>query len=153
MAVCSCCGEERERLAGLLCRDDVLVCAVCVDWLRSQLRAVESTPILPVRDFAAAVAYYEASGFDVRRWEGGDFGFVAVDDHDVFNLDPAENFDRSANRSGCYLTVTDVEDWFTRLTATDAALTAVEDMPWGMREFTLTDPDGNHLRFGQPIPS
>ena len=124
---------------------------MCVGWLRLQLGAVESTPVLPVSDFAAAVAYYEASGFDVRRWEGGDFGFVSVNDSDVFNLDAAENFDRSANRSGCHLTVTDVDDWHNRLTATDAAVTAVEDMPWGMREFTLTDPDGNHLRFGAPI--
>ena len=126
---------------------------MCIGWLRSQLGTVESTPILPVSDFAAAVTFYEASGFDVRRWEGGDFGFVAVGDVDVFNLDAAANFDRSANCSGCYLTVNDVEGWHTRLAATDATVTAVEDTPWGTREFTLTDPDGNHLRFGQPVAS
>ena len=27
----------------------------------------------------------------------------------------------------------------------------IEDMPWGVREFLLTDPDGNHLRFGTKL--
>lgn len=145
---CSCCGEERERLAALHCRDDVQVCQVCVGWLRSQLGGVESTPILPVGDFDAAVAFYEAAGFDVRLYEGGGFAFVSLHDEDVFNLGLAENFDPLANRAGCYLTVADVQEWHTRLTAADATVTAIEAMPWGMREFTLTDPDGNHLRFG-----
>lgn len=26
------------------------------------------------------------------------------------------------------------------------------DQTWGMREFYVTDPDGNTLRFGEPIP-
>jgi hypothetical protein len=25
---------------------------------------------------------------------------------------------------------------------------SVADMPWGMREYTLTDPSGNHVRVG-----
>ena len=30
-------------------------------------------------------------------------------------------------------------------------MTAIEDMPWGMHEFTLTDPSGNHIRIGRSI--
>jgi hypothetical protein len=29
-------------------------------------------------------------------------------------------------------------------------VTAVDDMPWNMHEFTLTDPSGNHIRIGKP---
>jgi uncharacterized glyoxalase superfamily protein PhnB len=31
-------------------------------------------------------------------------------------------------------------------------VTALADEPWGMREFTLTDPSGNHVRIGRGIP-
>ena len=30
-------------------------------------------------------------------------------------------------------------------------MTDLTDEPWGMREFTLTDPNSNHIRFGRTI--
>jgi hypothetical protein len=30
-------------------------------------------------------------------------------------------------------------------------LDALEDKPWGMRKFTIVDPDGNLFRIGQTI--
>jgi uncharacterized glyoxalase superfamily protein PhnB len=30
-------------------------------------------------------------------------------------------------------------------------VTSVEDQPWGMREFTLTDPNGNNIRIGRSV--
>lgn len=33
------------------------------------------------------------------------------------------------------------------------SVTPIGDQPWGMREFTLTDPSGNHLRIGHEIPT
>ena len=30
-------------------------------------------------------------------------------------------------------------------------VTPIADQPWGMREFTLTDPFGNHIRVGRGI--
>ena len=35
--------------------------------------------------------------------------------------------------------------------ASAARLTAVEDKPWGMREFAVVDPNGNLLRVGRPL--
>jgi predicted enzyme related to lactoylglutathione lyase len=127
------------------------VCTACVGWLRSRLGVVDSTPILPVLDMDAAVAFYEASGFDVRRYEGGAYSFVSVDDESVFDLDTAEKpLDPSSNNAACYLVVEDITDWHTRLIGLGLAVTEPEDKPWGMREFTLTDPSGNSLRFGRP---
>ncbi len=149
---CSCCGEERDRLAGLLCHDDVQVCAVCVGWLRSRLGVVDSTPILPVLDMDASVAFYETAGFDVNRYEGGGYACVGVDDESVFDLDQVDKpFDAATNRTACYLIVGDVDDWQQRFTNLALAVTPVENKPWGMREFSLTDPSGNSLRFGSPL--
>lgn len=147
---CSCCGEERERLVALHCRDDVQVCPVCVGWMRSQLGIVDSTPILPVLDMVRSIAFYDRAGFDVRPYDGGDYSFVTVEDESVFDLDVAAGpLVPANNRAGCYLIVTEVDEWHGRLADLGLDVTAVQDQPWGMREFMLSDPDGNRLRFGQ----
>ena len=98
----------------------------------------------------AAVSFYESAGFDVRRYEGGDYAFVQHDDESVFDLDVAEpTLDRSANRSGCYLITPGADQWHARLTAAGLPVTDLEPKPWGMTEFTLTDPDRNYIRIGR----
>ena len=149
--VCSCCGEERDLVVPLLCHDDVKVCRVCIGWLRGQSGAVDVTTTLPVADMAAATAFYEAAGFDVRLYEGGGFAFVTYEDESVFDLDVVEHLDPAVNASGCYLIVQDVDNWNGRLSSLGATVTPVGDMEWGMREFRLTDPSGNSLRFGTPL--
>ena len=147
---CSCCGEERDRLVGLHCRDDVQVCPACVGWLRARLGVVDSTPILPVRDMDASIVFYERAGFDVRRYDGGGYSFVTVDYNSVFDLDVTDApMEPATNYAGCYLIVPAVDEWHDRLASLDLDVTAVEDQPWGMREFTLVDPSGNRVRFGQ----
>jgi uncharacterized glyoxalase superfamily protein PhnB len=150
---CSCCGTEREVIA-LRSRDDVQLCRVCVEWLAGQL-GVTSTPTLPVIGLPEAIAFYERAGFGVRVYtdaEGqpGDFAFVDFDGQSVFDLDVVD-IDPSRNGAGCYLIVKDVDDWHARMAAAGLSVTPVADQPWSMREFTLTDPSGNHVRIGRPL--
>lgn len=150
---CSCCGEERQTV-GLLCRDDVRLCRVCVEWLAGRL-GVTSTPTLPVMDLGVATSFYERAGFGVRVYtdengEPGGFAFVDFDDQSVFDLG-VEDIDPSRNGAGCYLMVPDPDDWHARMTAADLPVTPIADQPWGMREFTLTDPSGNHVRIGRSL--
>jgi catechol 2,3-dioxygenase-like lactoylglutathione lyase family enzyme len=150
---CSCCGEERETV-GLLCHDDVRVCRTCAEWLAGQL-GVTSTPTLPVTGLVESVAFYERAGFGVRVYEDengnpGDFAFVDFDEQSVFDLDVAD-VDPALNRAGCYLIVQDVDGWHGRMAAADLPVSQLADQPWGMREFTLTDPSGNHIRIGQSV--
>ena len=42
-----------------------------------------------------------------------------------------------------------VDDWHGRLVEAGLPVTPIDDMPWGMHEFTLTDPSGNHIRIGR----
>lgn len=37
------------------------------------------------------------------------------------------------------------------MTAAGLSVTPIADQPWGMREFTLTDPFGNHIRIGHSV--
>jgi uncharacterized glyoxalase superfamily protein PhnB len=59
--------------------------------------------------------------------------------------------DPATNKAGCFLIVPDSDDWHARLAAAGLPVSAIEDMPWGMREFTLTDPSGNRVRIGTTI--
>jgi hypothetical protein len=147
---CSCCGEEREQLAPLLCHDEIKVCRGCIGWLRANAGVVDSTPILPVVDMGAAVAFYERAGFDVHQYEGGGHAFVHYDDESVFDLGVAEPpLDRAANQAGCYLITRDADQWHTRMRDAGLDVTPLEAKPWGMTEFTLTDPDANSIRIGR----
>ncbi len=149
--LCSCCGEERDHLVPLQCHDDVKVCRVCIGWLHAKAGVVDTTPILPVLDMAAAVRFYESAGFAVRRYEGGGYAFVDYDDESVFDLDvPEPALERPANRSGCYLTTSEADPWHARLKSAGLPVSELEAKPWGMTEFTLTDPDHNYIRIGRP---
>ncbi|HMS18207.1 MAG TPA: VOC family protein, partial [Planctomycetota bacterium] len=67
------------------------------------------------------------------------------------DLVPAES------SAGCYIRVLDVEKTYrsflsSRLPRTGIPrMDALEDRPWGLREFAVVDPDGNLLRIGQII--
>lgn len=150
---CSCCGEQRDQaaLASLPCHDEIKVCRSCIGWLRGSTGGLVSTPTLPVVDMAEAISFYQAARFDVRRYEDGGFAFVTHDGDSVFDLDLIDGLDPTANAAGCYIIAPDVDAWHARLSALGADVSAVEDMPWGMREFRLIDPSGNRLRFGRSI--
>jgi Glyoxalase/Bleomycin resistance protein/Dioxygenase superfamily len=136
-------------VAALQCRDDIKVCRVCIGWLMRRAGGVDVTPMLPVADMNVACEFYETAGFDVRRYDDG-FAFVSLDDQSVFDLDLIETTNPASNGAGCYIITDDVDAWRDRLVAASLPVTPVEDMPWNMHEFTLTDPSGNRVRIGRP---
>lgn len=102
---------------------------------------------------AAAIDFYERAGFNVRVYSDGTdtkpgFAFVDYDGEGVFDLDAVADLDPAANRAGCYLVVGDADHWHTRMAGAGLPVTAIADQPWGMREFALDDPSGNHIRIG-----
>ena len=144
MMECSCCGNERDRVVALQCHDEVKVCPDCIEWLRGRSGAVDVTPIMPVADMGEAIAFCSAAGFDVREYEpGGGYSFVSYDGQSVFDLDVDD-------RPGAYVIVDDVDRWHARLHGAGLSVTAIEDQPWGMREFTLNGPGATYLRIGRP---
>ena len=147
---CSCCGQDRTTVA-MQCHPEIGVCTDCIGWLRGKAGVIDVTPTLPVRDMAEAVAFYESIGFAVRLYndEAG-FGFVTFDEESVFDLGHEVELDPATNRSACYLIVPDVEAWHARVVAAGISASRLADMEWGMREFSVRDPSGNHLRIGCP---
>jgi predicted enzyme related to lactoylglutathione lyase len=150
---CYCCGLERDEsmITALQCHDEIKLCRVCIGWLMHRAGAVDVTPTLPVSDMPAAIRFYEAAGFTVEPYDDG-FAFVRLDEQSVFDLDLVANMDPSTNGAGCYIITGDVDGWHDRFALAGLPVTPAEDMPWGMHEFTVTDPSGNHVRVGKGIP-
>jgi len=66
--------------------------------------------------------------------------------------------DLPASDLGChsyfaYLRVDDVDDYYTKVTASGLAprLSGLATKPWGMREFSITTPDGHRITIGQEV--
>jgi hypothetical protein len=135
-------------VAALQCHDDVKVCRICIGWLLPRAGGIDVTPTLPVADMTTAVLFYESAGFEVQRYDDG-FAFVHLHDQSAFDLNLVPGTDPARNGAGCYIILDDVDGWHEQLVAAGLPVTAVEDMPWGMHEFTLTDPSGNDIRVGR----
>jgi diamine N-acetyltransferase len=114
-------------------------------------------PILPCRSAADTFAFYRRLGFEGGAHES-DARYVilhrgAVELHFFTHAElvPTESF------AGCYLRVSDVEGMYRDFAAAQLPRTgiprmdALEEKPWGLREFAVVDVDGNLLRIGQVI--
>jgi len=108
-------------------------------------------PILTVRDLRASQRYYrDALGFKLD-WDYGDpadFGAVSRGDSVLFMCQgcPA--------RSGAWTMIfaRDVDRLHEEFRGKEAIIKMPPtDMPWGLREMQVEDPDGNVMRFGSAI--
>jgi len=132
-----------------------------------------AAPIFPVRDLGAALDFYDSLGFERSRYDDG-YGFASLERlHLHLRHDP--QLDPFANPSAGFVPTDDVDALHARwlgcglwaVPAVDEAATeearrrwaagapvgrisaAVEERPWGVREFALLDLDNNLLRFGR----
>lgn len=115
-------------------------------------------PILPSRSLSDTLRFYRRLGFEGKiLGEGDSYAILRRESVEIHffaykELVPAES------HAGCYIRVADAEG-ISRAFAS-AMLPrlgiprqdALEDKPWGLREFAIVDPDGNLLRIGQLLP-
>lgn len=112
-------------------------------------------PTLPARSLRATLAFYEALGFEGELYDQG--YLIATRGSLELHFFPYPDLDPASSSFGAYLRVADVDAlhaaWSrAKLPAQGIPrLTAVEDKPWGMREFALIDADGSLLRVGTEI--
>lgn len=106
--------------------------------------------IFPVADMAAASGFYRSLGFLVDSYDEG-YGWVSHRGEELLHLALVSDLDRGANRAAGYLHVQDALDWHRAWASAGVTVSPIEDQPWGMREFSLHDPDRNLLRIGQNL--
>ena len=113
-------------------------------------------PILPVKDVDAAAARYARLGFKIHlyqeRLEDGRafYGFLHRDEI-AMHLALAEDLVPARSATAVYIYVDDPDALYAEWSAVAdvGTLVAPEDKPWGVREMTYSDPDGNLLRIGR----
>ena len=116
------------------------------------LRFLDVAPIFKVADLAAGLEHYRTLGFAVRAYaDGYGYGFASrngVRLHLTIN-------ERQPNGGGAlYLEVDDADAVYSAWSqpGVKGVTTAPVDTDWGMHEGSHTDPDGNLIRFGSPMP-
>jgi hypothetical protein len=113
-------------------------------------------PILPSRSLSDTLAFFRRLGFDGEIHSFGDYailtrGTVELHFFTHRELIPAES------SAMCYIRVSDVESIHRAFTLAELPrkgiprMDALEDKPWGLREFAIVDSDGNLLRIGQKL--
>lgn len=111
--------------------------------------------ILPSADLARTAAFYQKIGFDRQR-RYPDYLVIARDDLELHFADCSGAapilLDPKNSMSACYFRCADADslhrEW---QPLTLPRFSAIEDRPWGLREFHFTDPDGNLIRVGHPL--
>jgi catechol 2,3-dioxygenase-like lactoylglutathione lyase family enzyme len=115
-------------------------------------------PQLPSRNLAITLEFYRRLGFDGFIHSHGGYAILMRGTLELHffahsRLEP----EKSAHC--CYLRVTNVESLHWEFSRADLPREgiprqdALEDKPWGLREFAVVDPDGNLIRIGQVLGS
>ena len=109
---------------------------------------VVAKPILPAIEMGESVAFYRQLGFDVEPYDDR-YTIVGQSGEEVVHLRVVDDLDQAQNAASVYFHVQDVDAVHREWTAVGIGTGEVIDEPWGMREFTVTDPAGNLIRVGQ----
>lgn len=104
-----------------------------------------------VRSLDRAIDFYRALGFQLLGRKGG-FATVTWEEHRLF-FDEHPEYDPPASpQANVRVMVPDVDAWWRRATAIGARVLApVADRYYGLRDFTIADPDGFGIRFASRI--
>ncbi len=117
--------------------------------MSSQL--LKSNPVLASLDIPRTVAFYvEQLGFQSAFCDEG-YGIVQRDTVSIHFWkcdDPI-----FPQNTSCYIFVADIDALYAELQPKGVVHPngPLEDKPWGVREFSILDLDGNLIRFGQQL--
>jgi catechol 2,3-dioxygenase-like lactoylglutathione lyase family enzyme len=170
---CGCCGRDwpASRVAELGVTPGVFICSGCALWaarragVLSALRQIRpwsrlprlirrraehtvraAIPVLPSSDLDRTAAFYASVGFtDSKRHEG----YLVLHGGDV---ELHFSYDEQVTPSRCLLLVGDAMRLWKQLRPREMGdVSAIAEHDYGLREFVLTDPDGNQVRIGGPL--
>ena len=101
-----------------------------------------------VRDIARSTAFYCALGFELLQ-DKGSFVALTWEGHRLFLDERPDQLPNGAPRANVRIMVADIDTYWQRAQDMGAAVFApLADRGYGLRDFTVLDPDGFGLRFG-----
>ncbi|MFF5258093.1 hypothetical protein ACFY4C_04040 [Actinomadura viridis] len=124
----------------------------------------KTIPIFPCRSIDDCWAFYEALGFELTFRQTRPNPFIAVRHGDIeLQFGGVKAHDPNTGLFSCYVITGDVDGLYESFrgnlktslgripTRGLPRIGRLGDMSYGVRQFLVTDPDGNQLRIGQPI--
>ena len=117
-----------------------------------------AVPILPSRDLAETLDFYERLGFDNRGAPPEQWGYVILGRGTVeLHFISVPDVDPLATASSCFVFVENAAalyaDWATKITpdpATGSRIVPPVETDYDMTEFAVVDRSGNLVRVGTP---
>ena len=104
-----------------------------------------------VRSLDRAVDFYRGLGFELLDRKDG-FATVTWEGHRLFLDERPHHEPPPAAQANVRVMVPDVDTWWCRATGMGARVLApIADRDYGLRDFTIADPDGFGIRFATRI--
>ena len=104
-----------------------------------------------VRSLDRAIEFYRALGFQLLGRKGG-FATVTWEKHRLFLDEQPQYEPPTSPQANVRVMVPDVDAWWHRAHALGARVVApIADRYYGLRDFTIADPDGFGIRFASRI--
>jgi hypothetical protein len=159
-AICTCCSTSVDWWVRLRSHPDLPICHNCLSGLNGQrdgqLQLMSGSwlatgfePIFTVADVTRSVAWYEAAGFETSLHDET-YAFAHRDRDLTIHLVQAEG-DRFPGHGSLYLHCQDADRVAQEWTLAGIDVDGPRDEDYGKREGSVTDLDGNVIRFGSPI--
>lgn len=161
MAVtCTCCSNPVDWWVRLRSHPDLPICHDCLAGLDAQrdgqLQLMTGTwlitgfePIFKVTNLARSVAWFDRAGFEVS-FHDGSYAFAHRNRDLTIHLAQAVG-EEVPGHGFLYIHCQDADrvaqDW----TQVGIDVEGPQDENYGKREGSITDPDGNVIRFGSPL--
>jgi RNA polymerase sigma-70 factor (ECF subfamily) len=106
---------------------------------------------IPTADIPAAIKFYrDVLGFKLKFGDGKGYSIMAHDDEQIALLPKTPPF---VGPTSCYVFVRNVDGYFAKVKANGGKINSpLKDSSYGMRDFSILDPEGNRISFGQSTP-
>jgi hypothetical protein len=157
---CVCCSTSVDWWVRLRSHPDLPICHNCLDGLigqrDGQLQLMTGTwvitgfePIFRVAEVARSVAWFERAGFEVSVHDDI-YAFARRDRDLTVHLAQAVG-DELPGHGVLYIHCRDADRVAEEWRQAGIEVDGPRDQEYGKREGSITDPDGNVIRFGGPV--
>jgi hypothetical protein len=111
-------------------------------------------PILPIREIVRAMNFYRRLGFSAHAWQDGDTYALLHRNGQSVPLSRSESSSAARVRqppaSTSSMTPPALPEAELRAAGVEILL-PFAPLPWEMKDFTVSDPDGNQIHFGEEL--
>jgi hypothetical protein len=158
--ICACCSTSVDWWVRLRSHPDQPICHNCLAGLNAQrdgqLELISGSwlvrgfePIFKVADLARSVAWFDRAGFEVS-FHDNTYAFAHRDRDLTIHLAQAAGNDHPGH-GVLYIHCQDANRVADEWRQAGIDVDGLRDEDYGKREGSVTDPDGNEIRFWSPI--